>query len=204
MTGIIDFMRKDITIRPMSKAHDCENYIKLQKEVSPFKCMFDEKDFCDKSWKNMFAEGRLPYAIINIKNRDFCGYCAIKNMKDDKPEIEIELLKEFRGCGIGYAALHHLIFMIAREYGVRKFTYCTEADNYASQALVSKVGGKPDGLKLSFLLRESEAENFEMKNMDMIDDKLKEVAALFGVEVRKLLSHVLVYVIDIDNIIETS
>lgn len=194
-----DAVRTDIEIRPLSKEQDGENYIRLQREVSPFRRMFDEKDFCDKSWEDMFAEGRVPYAITKGEDRQFCGYCAIKNIKLDKPEIEIELLEKFRGCGIGYAALYFLIDTIAERYGVKQFTYCTDSDNYASQGLVSRVGGKPAGLERFFFLREDEMEGFEEENMDMIDDKLKDVAGLFGVEPRKLLSHILVYTIDIDD-----
>ena len=196
-------MRKDIEIQMLSKEHDCENYIRLQREVSPFRHMFDEKDYCDRSWEDMFAEGRLPYSIKETENKEFCGYCAIKNIKADKPEIEIELLEKFRGQGIGYVALYYLIDTLAKEYGIRKFTYCTDSDNYASQALVSKVGGRPDGLKRFFFLRENEVENFEEENMDVIDSKLEEVAVLFGVETRKLLSHVLVYSIDIDDFVRS-
>lgn len=195
-------MREDIGIRPLSKEQDCENYIRLQKEVSPFRHMFDDKDYCDKSWSDMFEEGRLPYAITEAEHGDFCGYCAIKNIKQDKPEIEIELLEKFRGCGIGYAALCELIRVIAEEHRVRKFTYCADSDNYASQALVSKVGGKPNELKRFFFLRENEVKSFEEENMDMIDNKLEKVAASFGVEARKLLSHVLVYTIDIDDFVQ--
>ncbi|MCM1245612.1 MAG: GNAT family N-acetyltransferase [Roseburia sp.] len=196
-------MRKDIEIRRLSKEHDCENYIRLQKEVSPFRHMFDQKKFCDRSWEDMFAEGRLPYSIIKTENKDFCGYCAIKNMKIDNPEIEIELLEKFRGGGIGYAALYKLLYTLTREYGIKKFTYCTDSDNYASQALVSKIGGRPAGLKRFFFLRENEVENFEEENMGMIDSKLEEVAVLFDVETRKLLSHVLVYSIDIDDFVRS-
>lgn len=195
-------MREDIKLRPMSKGQDCGNYIRLQKEVSPFRHMFDDKDFCDKSWNDMFAEGRVPYAITETGCEDFCGYCAIKNIKKDKPEIEIELLEQFRGCGIGYAALCNLIQTIVGENGVRNFTYCTDPDNYASQALVSKIGGKPDGLKRFFFLRENEVKKFEEENMGMIDDRLEKVALLFCVEPRKLLSHILVYTIAIDDFVQ--
>lgn len=197
-------MRKDIEIQPLSKEQDCENYIRLQKEVSPFRHMFDDKDFCDKSWGDMFAEGRIPYAITETEYGNFCGYCAIKNIKQDKPEIEIELLEKFRGRGIGYAALCNLIHAMAEEYGVRNFTYCTDSDNYVSQALVSKVGGRPDGLKRFFFLRENEVKKFEEKNIDMINDKLEKVAVLFGVEARKLLSHILVYTIDMDDFVQAA
>ncbi len=196
-------MRKNIEIRLLSKEQDCENYIRLQKEVSPFRHLFDEKDLCDKSWEDMFIEGRIPYAIIQVEDGEFCGYCAIKNIKQDKPEIEIELLEKFRGCGMGYTALCNLIYMMKEVHGIKNFTYCTDSDNYASQGLVSKVGGKPHGLKRFFFLREDETEKFEEENMDMIDDKVKEVAAAFDVEPRKLLSHILVYTIDIDDFVQS-
>lgn len=196
-------MREDIEIRPLSKRQDCEDYVRLQKEVSPFRHMFDEKDFCDKSWEEMFTEGRIPYAITQVETEEFCGYCAIKNIKQDKPEIEIELLEKFRGCGIGYTALCNLIYTMKEIHGVKNFTYCTDSDNFASQGLVSKVGGKPYGLKRFFFLRECETEKFEEENIYMIDDKLKGVAAAFNVEPRKLLSHILVYMIDIDDFVQS-
>lgn len=109
--------KKGIEIRPLSKGQDCKSYIRLQKEVSPFRRMFDDKDFCDKSWEDMFAEDRVTYAIMQVEDSEFCGYCAIKNIKQDEPEIEIELLEKFRSCGIGYTALCDLLYTMHEEHG---------------------------------------------------------------------------------------
>ena len=196
-------MREDIEIRPLSKGQDCENYIRLQKEVSPFRHMFDEKEFCDKSWEDMFAEGRIPSAITEEEDGNFCGYCAIKNIKHDKLEIQIELLEKFRRCGVGYPALCNLIYAMKEVHGIKNFTYCTDSDNYASQGLASKAGGKPHGLKRFFFLKKDETEKFEEENMDMLDDKLKGVAVSFNVEPRKQLSHILVYTVGIDDIVQS-
>ncbi|NDO50240.1 GNAT family N-acetyltransferase [Lachnospiraceae bacterium MD335] len=114
----------------------------------------------------MFESGRLVYAIQNICKAKFCGYCAIKDFRKERPEIEIELLKEYRKKGIGYTVLCLLINELTNEYKVTDFVYCTDSDNYASQALVQKLGGKPNGLKRFFFFGEEEIEKFEKSTWD--------------------------------------
>lgn len=147
----------------------------------------------------MFENGRLVYTIQDTSETKFCGYCAIKDYTKERPEIEIELLKEYRKRGIGYTALCLLIHKIVAEYSVTGFIYCTDSDNYASQALVRKLGGKPNGVKRFFFLDEEEAEKFEQEHMELIDNKLTEVAREFHVETRKLLTHILVYHISVED-----
>ena len=65
--------------------------------------------------------------------------------------------------------------------------------NYASQSLFIKLGAVPQGI-VKYLLRDEEGiRSFEEENIDEIDDKLVAVAQQFGVEPKKLLSHVLEY-----------
>lgn len=189
-------MQNNIQLRILSQ-QDYDDYIKLQKEVSPFRSAFMDIDFCIRAWNDMFESGRLVYAIQD--KAKFCGYCAIKDCRKEKPEIEIELLKEYRKKGIGYTALCLLINKITNEYKVTDFVYCTDSDNYASQALVQKLGGKPNGLKRFFFLCEEEVEKFEKEHLGLIDNKLTELAREFNVEPRKLLTHILVYHINVEE-----
>lgn len=191
-------MQNNIELRPLLQ-QDYDDYIKLQKQVSPFRNSFKDIDFCTRVWKDMFGKGRLVYAIQDISENRFCGYCAIKDYRKEKPEMEIELLEAYRRKGIGYTSLRLLIHKITDEYKVTNFTYCTDSDNYASQALARKLGGKPNGLKRFFFLNEDEVEKFENEHMEMIDDKLVEVAKEFQVEPRKLLTHILVYYINVTD-----
>lgn len=189
-------MRNDICLRPVSRERDRDNYIRLQKETSPFRHMFEDRAFCDKYWNDMFAEGRVPYAITETVHGEFCGGCAIMDVRQDRPELEMELLEKFRGCGIGYTALCILLRKADEEYGRRSFLCCIDADNYASQALAGKAGGRPAGLRPFFFASEEKRKAFEEKNRHMIDDRMRKTAKIFGTEPEKLLSHVLMYTID--------
>lgn len=188
----------NIQLRILSQ-QDYDDYIKLQKEVSPFRSAFMDIDFFIRAWNDMFASGRFVYAIQDVGEAKFCGYCAIRDCRKERPEIEIELLKEYRKKGIGYTALCLLINKITNEYKVTDFVYCTDSDNYASQALVQKLGDKPNGLKRFFFLSGEEIEKFENEHLGLVDNKLTEVARKFNVEPSKLLTHILVYHINVEE-----
>lgn len=65
-------MQKNIQLRTLSQ-QDYDDYIKLQKEVSPFRSAFSDNDFCIRAWNDMFDNGRLVYAIQDISENKFCG-----------------------------------------------------------------------------------------------------------------------------------
>lgn len=189
-------MRNDICLRPISREGDRENFIRLQKETSPFRDMFEDRAFCDKYWNDMFAEGRVSYAITETAHGEFCGGCAIMDVRQDRPELEMELLEQYRGCGIAYAALCSLLRIADEEYGRRSFVCCIDADNYPSQALARRAGGRPAGLRPFFFASEEKRKAFEEKNRHMIDDRLRRTAEVFGTEPERLLSHTLLYHLD--------
>ena len=68
-----------------------------------------------------------------------------------------------------------------------------DAENYASQRLFEKLGATPYGIAEHMLHKEEDIIRCEEENLDEIDDKLIQLAEKFGVEPRKLLSHVLEY-----------
>ena len=80
---------------------DYEEYLQLQKEVFIGGIAFSD-DIIRETWVYMFGEGRVAYAIVTDDNNAFCGYCAVKNIHNEKPEIEIELLRKYRGKGVGF------------------------------------------------------------------------------------------------------
>lgn len=75
----------------------------------------------------------------------------------------------------------------------REFRVKIDSDNYASQGLFEKLGAVPYGIAEFMLHKEEDIRKCEEENLQEIDDKLMEVAEKFGVEPRKLLSHVLEY-----------
>lgn len=62
---------------------------------------------------------------------------------------------------------------------------------------MKKLGAKPHGIANGLLKKEEDKEQFEMENEGLIDERLTQLAEKFGVEPKKLLSHVLVYQLEI-------
>lgn len=186
-----------IILRAFSE-RDRQNYLDVSKEYSCLKSYYSEKRFLEELWNECMAD-TAAYFSISLSDYDiFIGYCAIKDISKDEWEIAIELYKKYIGQGYGYQALSLMFGSIYSLTGKSIFSSLVDADNYRSQALMKKLGGVPDGIR-EFLIHGEELEQFENDNLELIDDKLEEVACEFNVEPRKLLSHVLAYRFDISQ-----
>jgi RimJ/RimL family protein N-acetyltransferase len=150
-------------------------------------------DIIKNMWEYMFEDKRVSYCIMTARENDFCGYCAVKDLDADKPEIEIELLRKYRGQGIGYQALSDMMASIEETSNVSGFISVVEPDNYISQKLMYKLGGIPAGVRQSNWLGDEDVDDFEKAHMDLLDERLLQVAEDFCVSPQKLLSSVLVF-----------
>ena len=77
--------------------------------------------------------------------------------------------------------------------GVRRFRIRIDPSNHASQKLFEKMGAQPNGVSEYLILDQKELEKVEKENLNLIDAATVALADKFGVEPRKLLSHVLEY-----------
>lgn len=116
----------DIQLRLIQKESvmDRNNYFALQKSVALFPNMeLDNKKLCeDISWKDLFHnKNRICYVIETIPDFLYCGECAVKDISADVPEIEIELMREYRHQGIGYKAIIMMFNKISEKYRKQKF-----------------------------------------------------------------------------------
>ena len=130
----------------------------------------------------------------------YCGECAVKNISDKIPEIEIELMKEYQGQGIGYHAIIDLLNKITFNYGKVNYYAKIEPDNYASQFLFEKLGGRPVGVVRDYTIPDDQVESFTKCSMDLLDRNLEEVARKFNVEAKGLLTHLLIYEMNINDV----
>lgn len=184
----------EIVLRAFSEK-DRQNYLEISKEYSCLKHYYSDPRFLEVIWKECLSDTSAYYAVIRKKRDDFIGYCAIKDISKYDWEAGIELDRKFVSHGYGYQAMSLMLKRIYELTGRSNFISLVDADNYRSQALMKKLGGKPDGIQ-EFMLHSEELEQFENDNLSLIDDKMREIADEFGVEPRKLLSHVLVYRFD--------
>jgi RimJ/RimL family protein N-acetyltransferase len=189
----------NIILRTVDEA-DSDNYVKLQKEVRIVNYKHDDDDIYAQTGTSIINEYSLAYTIVTEDTGDFCGYCAVKDIHAEKPEIVIELLKRYRGKGIGFKALSLLMTEAGERYKISCFTAAVEPDNRISQKLMRKLGGVPNGVRKSIYLDEEDIEGFEADNTGLLDSSILQLAKDFGVQPSTLLSHALLFDIPLDSL----
>ena len=150
------------------------------------------EEFIAETWRDYYRPMRAYAAIFNHQ-REFIGYCGIKNIYTEVPEIAIEILERHQCSGYGSHAVKVFVDNVKEKCGVDTYRIRTDADNYISQALFERMGAVPDGISDFFLLSDEEKEEEEKENAHLLDEKICAVAKKFGVKPELLLSHVLEY-----------
>jgi len=156
--------------------------------------MLKEEAYCDMAWNEHVEPKALMLTIL--KDGTYIGYCGIKNTAQKPWEIAVELLPQWTNQGLGYTAIATMLDAIQKRLGETTFRVRIDPGNRASQKLFEKLGAVPNGIS-EFLIHDQAAlEKCEEDNLQHIDDQLIALAAKFGVEPRKLLSHVLEYTLE--------
>lgn len=189
----------DVVVLTRISDTDYPDYEILQMENPTVKYtmgVLDFSEFMQNLWKDFLSESCFMCTVRKSSDNEFCGYCEINDVTTEEPELGIRLLKKVNNQGIGFHSLKLLMNEYAKLSGREYFISKVDPKNYASQRLMEKLGGKPDGI-CNFLIRgEEEKIAFENKYAHLIDDKLTSVAEKFNVKPEKLLSHVLRYRIE--------
>ena len=175
--------------------YDKEKYIATVRHYSQRKRLYDNESFVKTMWddvcyKDCFACG------IYLHDGKYIGYCFVDDVRHSTYEIAIELEPEYCNKGYGTEAIRIFIENVAKVTGKKKFYARVELDNYASQKMMKKVGGYPNGIR-ELLLFGEELEMFKEENKHLITDKMREVAKEFSMEAEEMLGYVLVYEFDL-------
>ncbi len=149
----------------------------------------------DTLFKSCVSPVSLHYAVCNKVNGKYMGYVAINDIKKSVWEVSVELLEEYRYQGFGGEALRLMLDRVSEISGETIFRCRVYPDNYASQAMFKKLGAKQNGI-FEHILCGSDIKQFEEDNLKLIDENIVKVAEEFRVEPRKLLSHVLEYIVE--------
>lgn len=194
----------DIKLRLIQKnsLKDRENYFALQKSVALFPDIrLDKEMYKDISWQEQFKnENRICYVIETVEKSSYCGECAVKDISAKIPEIEIELMQEYQRQGIGYKSIIMMIEKLAEKYGKEEFCAKVEPDNYASQFLMGKLKGIPVGLTKDYIISDERIEQFVETHRYLLDERMHDIADRFGVKVDLLLTNLLVYKLNLNDI----
>lgn len=173
--------------------NDLEPYYLLKKEYAYMKSAFAKPEFKNELWQEYLSEESLYYTIARREDDIFIGYLGVKNLNRKIWEIAIEINSDCCHRGYGYRALKMYLETVADISNRHEFSSRVDTDNIASQNLMEKLGFQPYGLSEFLLYREEDQLAAEEEYKDKLDDRYMTLAKKFGVEPRKLLSHVLEY-----------
>ena len=193
----------DLRLIQQESIKDRQNYFALQKSVAIFPNVGfdDKKEYEDKSWQDQFEnKNRICYVIETISECFYCGECAVKDISVKIPEIEIELMPEYRFRGIGCKAIIMMLNILSEQYGKQEFYAKVEPDNYASQFLIERLKGKPVGLAKDFQISDERVKQFVESHRYLLDGRIKNIAKVFEVEEDLLLTNLLVYKLNVNDL----
>lgn len=176
------------------KESELDKYIQIQLENGKSIELYTGEELRKSAWNTLYNENSFCCEIIRKSDKEFLGYVAIKDTRSNLWEISIELLKENCNKGYGTKAIQLFLPKISQITSKKQFQALVETDNIPSQKLMEKLGARLiDIYDFTFHGDEQAAENFEEKHLDMITDRMIELAKQIDVEPRKMLSHVLDY-----------
>lgn len=188
--GNIPMCDKLVQIRAVQET-DKEGFLKLHEETCAVKSILEEEAYQNMVWRGYTQETGMMFTIEVAG--EYAGYCGVKNLLEENWELTMELLRRFRGKGIGYIAMNCMLSEMKTRIGADRFRIKIESDNYESQHLAERLGAVPYGIAEYMLHKEEDRIRFEEENLEAIDERLIKAAQKFGVPPRKLLSHVLEY-----------
>ena len=129
------------------------------------------------------------------------GYLGIKDTSRDEWEFVIEFLEQHCSQGYGQQSLILFLRRINELTNKKIYLATVEVDNLRSQALMEKLGGVIVDIENIAFTSEDEATAFEENHLDEITERMKEQALMLNIAPRKLLSHVLSYRVNVDNLL---
>lgn len=182
--------KDDMVILTTISEDDKNNCIRVSREHSSFKGMYADETFIKNLWEEFMKDTAVYFMISDVVTGEFIGYCGIKDISCKRLEIVIELLNECKQKRYGTHALTIMLSELSKRTKVNVYRSRVEIDNYASQALMKKIGARPDGIS-EFLLHGEDLAKFQEENEACIDDKLRAVAEEFQTDPKELIGHVL-------------
>ena len=128
--------------------------------------------------------------------RGLCRLLLGEKLSKKPLEVGINLLPKFQGRGLGPEAISAFMGSIQKVTGSAAFIAKIDPENVNSQKVFRRLGFTPEGIDALFIRDSDDLRRFEdmrLQDLGEIPEGLLGLAEEFGVEARKLLSHVLVF-----------
>ena len=186
-----------LSMRP-HRDEDKEAYLLLKAEIVNKPVITDTGSFQRLVWKEALEHKHRYYAIYRNADHSFLGFCGINDIQDDPWELAVELLKKYHHQGYGYMAMKLLIETLKKTIGQQHVLAIVSCDNFASQALMRKLGAVPHGLDETDPRAFSKMNEENEQVLDLQDDRVLKLAEEFHVNVKDLKGRILRYMIPLE------
>lgn len=186
-----------LELRPINTLEMAEEYAVVRQENFIILEYIDTEELKQLMIEEVMDDPTFYCGIYSSLSGAFTGYCGINNINNSDMELAVEILKVHQRQGYAYNGLQAFMDAIKAETGNSHFIAKVDPVNKACQGLMAKLGFKPAGIDTFLPLDAEKLNRIEDESQDQITDDLISLAEVFGVEPRKLLTHVLVYEADI-------
>lgn len=191
-SGLVTCSDSSIILRDIEEA-DRVGYFAIQQDYCLMKSMLSEEVYRDMVWREHCGDLSMNMSIV--KDGAYIGYCGIKNTAQDPWEIAIEICRDWTNHGIGPVAISAMLDAIKARLGISEFRIRIDPGNSSSQKMFERLGAVPNGISTYLIDDPSIIEQCEENNLHLIDGSVIALAKKFEVEPRKLLSHILEYLL---------
>ena len=126
------------------RAEESEEDSAISQLATAFAASVDEKKLNTvlQSISEILEKNERSKRVFGLYDGDtYVGYVALADYESSTPEIQIELVEEYRQRGIGYQALQSVIDLVFQRKDVTFLIYRAKIDNLPSIALAKKCGG---------------------------------------------------------------
>ena len=128
---------ENIRIRRLNE-DDKEVFMRLKIDVSGISMAYMEPSFYEYSWNDYLKGEDLVLSLFSKESGDFLGTVMLKNLHDEIQEVGIDIVREFRNRGIGFAAVSLLLKRAKECSGKSRYQVRIYSNNVASRTLFSK------------------------------------------------------------------
>lgn len=119
---------------------DKDNYMKLTLDYSSIAKAYEDESFYELTWEQALKSKDLYLSLFDKHTGTYLGNLMLKNLSDEKQEIGIDIVREHRRKGIGYAAVKLLMSRAKEVSGTDIFEVRIYSDNIPSTKLFKKLG----------------------------------------------------------------
>ncbi len=180
----------EIELRPL-KEKDRDFYLTINTEwltegYGPIDSSLEETEWAITQEKNAF------YCLVVYKGAP-AGSIFLKDTSEDRWEVGIDLIPEYRYRGIGGRATALFMKKMHEITGREEFRALAYADNTASHRCLEKMGAKLAGLHPMSFDNKKETEGFRDENTDLITPEIISLAEKLEVKPEELLVNLLDY-----------